>query len=107
MPRMSLRLRAERHAHADFLRALRHGERQQAVDADAGEQERDRPRTRRARAAAPAATRSRDRRSRSSVRTSEIGSFGSALRMIARIDGASASRRSVDADRQVLRDVDR
>ena len=85
------RLRAERHAHADLLRALRHGERQQAVDADAREQRTRSPRTRRARASAPCATPSRSSTTSASVRTSEIGSFGSARRMMSRIGGTSAS----------------
>ena len=69
--RMSPRLRAERHAHADLLRALRHGERQQAVDADRGEHERDRRERRRA--PAPAPTRDAVSRSTMSVERLHFG----------------------------------
>ena len=62
-------LRAERHAHADLLRALRDGEREQAVDADRREHERNHGEGAEHANLHGAATPSRGRRSRSSVCT--------------------------------------
>jgi len=87
-PQNIARLRAERHAHADLLRALRHREREQTVNADARQDERDERESERTRTCTD-----RDAVSRStispSVCTSVIGSFASVRRMTARTAEAS------------------
>ena len=94
------RLRAERPPHADLLRPLRHGERQQAVDADAGQHERDHRKRAEHAHLRRRATPCRARRPPPAWSTSVTGSVGSICRMIARIGAATAFRRATTCARR-------